>query len=363
MTYLGYFIVFFSAIRWLTALANLVSGRFSFKSSHDTDELVSVLIPARNEERNIANILNDLLIQKHGKIEILVFDDMSDDSTAAIVSAISKADPRVRLISSAGLPAGWHGKNFACHSLSQHAVGSYFLFLDADVRAGSDLIGNAVGYAEKHKLGLFSVFPRQLMLSPGEWSTVPAMNYILLTLLPLIFVRISIFSSHAAANGQFMLFRADTYRKYLPHRKFSTSRFEDIETARYFKRNRIRIACLAGNDSVKCRMYNGFEDAVNGFSKNVTGFFGNSFILAVLFWLVTTFGFLPVMLATPFYILLIYLALVISARIMVSVTSGQNIRKNLIYLIPQQIAIGLFIHRAIINRLKKQYEWKGRNIS
>jgi glycosyltransferase involved in cell wall biosynthesis len=363
MIYLGYFIVLFSATRWLTALTNLLSGRFRIKNSSEPDKLVSLLIPARNEERNIANILNDLLGQKYDKIEIIVFDDMSDDHTAEIVSRFSKTDHRVKLISSTGLPDGWHGKNFACHSLSQQARGDYLLFLDADVRAGNDLIGNALRYAEKHKLGLFSVFPKQLMFSRGEWSTVPAMNYILLTLLPLLLVRFSRFSSLAAANGQFMLFRADAYREYLPHQKFRSSRFEDIETARYFKRKRIRTACLAGNDSVRCRMYQGFEDAVNGFSKNVTGFFGNSFILAVLFWLVTTFGFLVVIFTTPAHILLLYLALAISARIMVSVTSGQNILKNLVFMIPQQIALGLFIYRAFTNQLKKQYEWKGRNIS
>ena len=365
MISIGYFILSFSLLQWLIALMNLISGKFTYKSKSRTEpeKLVSVLIPARNEERTIGNILKDLLLQEYSTIEIIVFDDMSDDRTAEIVSEISLTDRRIKLMRSAGLPAGWQGKNFACHTMSDTAAGNYLLFLDADVRIARDLIRNTISYAEKHQLALFSIFPQQIMLSIGEWSTVPSMNYILLTLLPLILVRKSTFSSLAAANGQFMLFRSDTYREHMPHSIFRGNRIEDIEIARYLKRRKLKIACLAGNTSIQCRMYQNYQEAINGFSKNVIGFFGNSFILAILFWLVTTFGFLIVLFTTPILFFLVLLGLIISVRIMVSMTSGQNILRNLLFIIPQQAAIGLFILKAFINSVKKQYKWKGRNIS
>ncbi len=363
MIYLACIVIFFSGLQWLNSLVNLFSGRFLRRPGADAGSLVSVLIPARNEEKCIGFLLDDLSCQTYERIEILVFDDLSADNTAAIVAGKAEADRRIRLISSSGLPEGWNGKPYACHSLSLEARGEYFLFLDADVRLGPDLISNGIRYMEKYRPGLLSVFPRQIMETPGEWMMVPVMNYILLTLLPLILVRVSPFSSHAAANGQLMLFTASRYRELLPHSKYRLSRVEDIETARYFKRSKVKVLCLTGNDSIRCRMYNGFYQAVNGFSKNMVAFFGGSFILAVLFWLITTFGFLAVLLSAPPFLFLVYLALVLSTRLFVSLASRQEVLKNLLFIIPQQIAMGLCIYRAITNHFTKNHEWKGRNIS
>jgi hypothetical protein len=109
-------------------------------------------------------------------------------------------------------------------------------------------------------------------------------------------------------------------------------------------------------------MYSGFSESVHGFSKNVTQFFGNSFSLAILFWLITTFGFIMVFLALPKTIFISYFIIFILTRITVSVAARQSVLMNLIFLIPQQLALGLFVLKAVVNRYKNQYEWKGRKI-
>jgi cellulose synthase/poly-beta-1,6-N-acetylglucosamine synthase-like glycosyltransferase len=294
MTILAWFIFAFTFLQFVVAVVNVVFiQRFSSKKS-TFNEIVSVLIPARNEEKNITNLLTDLVALDYKNIEILVFNDQSTDKTAEIVTGFARKDTRVKLINSEDLPEGWLGKNHGCNSLAKFASGKYLLFLDADVRIGNGIILQTCTYSEKHKLGLLSIFPRQIMVSAGEKATVPLMHYILLTLLPLILVRKTRFSSVAAANGQFMLFNSEVYRKILPHEKMKDSKVEDIKIARYFKQKGINIACITGKKSVSCRMYSGFPEAVHGFSKNVTQFFGNSFILAILFWLITTFGFVTV---------------------------------------------------------------------
>jgi cellulose synthase/poly-beta-1,6-N-acetylglucosamine synthase-like glycosyltransferase len=146
----------------------------------DFNHLVSVLIPARNEEKNIAKLLNDLLDHDYKNIEILVFNDQSTDKTAEIVTGFSQKDSRVKLINSDGLPEGWLGKNHACHSLSKLAKGKYLLFLDSDVRIGNGIIRQTCTFSDKHKLGLLSIFPRQIMVSAGEKAAVPLMHFILL---------------------------------------------------------------------------------------------------------------------------------------------------------------------------------------
>jgi len=200
------------------------------------------------------------------------------------------------------------------------------------------------------------------MITPGEKVTVPNMNFILLSLLPLILVRKSIFPSLAAANGQFMFFNAKTYHELSPHEKMKSNMVEDIEIARYLKREMRNIACLTGDDSIKCRMYSGFADAVSGFSKNTATFFGNSLIMAILFWIVTTFGFLLVLRELSSFVFITYLIIYLTMRIMISWVSEQNPAGNLLYLIPQQVSCGLFIYHAFRNRILKRYTWKGREI-
>ncbi|MBN2610463.1 MAG: glycosyltransferase family 2 protein [Bacteroidales bacterium] len=363
MTYLAYFILSFAGLQFLVSLINLFWGKFTFTAPKSPGLPVSVMIPARNEEKNIGNLLNDLIHQDYKNIEILVFDDQSTDATAGIVRGYSAKDGRVRLIQSDGLPEGWLGKNHACHSLSKEAKGDYFLFLDADVRIGNSIIENTVSFSEKYKTGLLSLFPKQIMHTPAEWSTVPVMNHILLSLLPLVLVRKSKFRSLAAANGQFMLFNPAVYKKFSPHQVFKTDAVEDIKTARYLKQNRIKIACHTGPGAIKCRMYDEYDEAVSGFSKNVTSFFGGSFLLALIFWIVTSFGFVAVLIGLPAAFFVVFLFLVVVTRVFVSITSEQNILKNLVFLLPQQVAMGKFIFRAMANKTKNNFTWKGRNIS
>ena len=355
-------VISFTAIQLIVASANFIFKPV-LRDEGNQDYLISVLIPARNEEKNIRIILNDLISQPYLNLEIIVFDDQSDDLTASIVQELAKSDHRIKLVRSEFLPDGWLGKNFACHSMALLANGEYFLFLDADVRISDNILGLAVAYAAKNKPGLLSFFPRQILVSAGEKITVPTMNYILLTLLPLPMVLGSGFASMAAANGQFMLFNAQTYRNFNLHEQHKKNKVEDISIARFLKRNRIPVACLTGTESIQCRMYEGFGEALTGFSKNIIAFFGNSFSAAILFWLITTFGFIPVFLALHANIFIGYLVAILLIRLLVSIVSYQPIWINLLYLIPQQLTIGLFIVRAFTGKYLNKYQWKGRNIT
>lgn len=355
-------IVSFTLVQLIVSAVNLIFKPGLSGDNLHPDLLISVLIPARNEEKNIGLLLNDLVSQSCKNVEIIVFDDQSEDRTAEIAARFSESDRRVRLVRSDRLPEGWLGKNYACHSLGSQAKGDYFLFLDADVRIGRDTIFSTVNYARDFNLGLLSVFPKQIMITPGEKMIVPIMNYILLSLLPLPLVQYSRFTSLAAANGQFMLFDSVWYESIYPHERLKWSKVEDIGIIRYFKQNNIRVACLTGVDSVRCRMYTGWTEAAGGFSKNITAFFGNSFFIASFFWLVTTFGFIPVLISLPFNFFIVYIVMIMVVRILVSWASHQRLMDNLFYLVPQQMSMGVVIIRAFLNKYFYHYQWKGRNI-
>ena len=361
MEYIAYIVIAFTAIQIIVAFINFVFNQ-NMRASTNKGKMVSVLIPARNEETNILNILRDLSTQDYHNYEVLVFDDQSTDSTEEIVTTYIETNKKIRLIKSKGLPNGWLGKTHACHSLAIEAKGDYLLFIDADVRIRNNIIGETVNFTKKHSLKLVSIFPKQIIKSWGEYSTVPIMNYILLTLLPLILVRKTGLSSIAAANGQFMFFEANTYKNQLPHQAMKAEKVEDIKIARYYKQKELKVACLASETDVKCHMYNSYRESINGFSKNVTTFFGGSTLLAALFWSITTLGFIPILLVYSTSGLAFYLVAVLFIRLLVSISSKQSVTKNFIYLLAQQMSLGIIIIKSIQNRLKKEHIWKGRNV-
>lgn len=363
MIYLAYIVLVFTGIQLVTALMNVVLKQRLPKSDRANNTvLVSILIPARNEERTIGNLLNDLQQQDYQNIEMFVYNDQSTDKTVEIVEQFTKNNTRIHLIDGQVLPEGWLGKNHACYTAAQHASGSFLLFLDADVRIKNEFIKSAITMMKSNKLTLLSLFPKQEMTSWGERISVPLMNYILLTLLPLRFVQKSWFSSHSAANGQCMMFNADDYKRLQPHERVKTQLVEDVAIARLLKRSKHTIACLLGNDTISCRMYHHYNEAVNGFSRNILQLFGSSAMLAILFWFITTLGFIPILVALPTTYLIAYVLAYLLIRILVSYASKQSIWRNCINFIPQQLTLGFIIYKGIYNRLIHKHEWKGRVI-
>lgn len=361
MLYAAYISFCFLCMQFINAFINYVFRQKLTSPEAEKEEIISVLIPARNEEENIGYLLSDLQKYPNRYLEILVFDDQSTDHTVNVVRNFSGRDKRIRLMQSQGLPRGWLGKNHACYQLAQKATGKYYLFIDADVRIEGEMIADAVAFMKKHRLGLLSIFPTQIQKTPGEKLSVPVMHYILLTLLPLIFVRISPFKSHAAANGQFMLFHATTYDTMQPHRQFRNSFVEDISIARFMKEQKINIACLTGDKRIQCRMYRSYKESFHGFSKNVFMFFGNRPVLAFLFWVLAAQGFLPVFVALQEYFLY-YILGVISVQVLYSVTCRQNALRNALLFPFHMIFLLHIMVNAIRVRKQRKYSWKERNI-
>lgn len=362
MVAVAWFVLFFACAQCFVALSNFLFSPVLKQRNCEKKPLVSVLIPARNEENNIGNLLSDLSQESYENIEILIFNDQSEDKTAEIAEKYKKQNPKIQIFHSRGLPQGWLGKNYACHELANRAQGSYFLFLDADVRISDGLIQSAVCHAEKHRLALLSVFPKQIMQTPAEKTVVPVMNFILLSFLPLRLVRTSGYAALSAANGQFMFFNATVYRVSHWHKQMRDNKVEDIAIARKMKSLLYRTDCLTGNRLICCRMYTRYEEAIQGFTKNVAAFFGGSYALALSYWLLALSGIFLVLYFLPRQALFLYVAAIFFRTIFVSVSSRQNIFNNFLYHYQRLFSFGLIVLQAIKNKLKKQSVWKGRNI-
>jgi len=234
----------------------------------DESELVSVLIPARNEEMNIGSCLNFILAQDYKNLEVLVLDDQSTDRTSEIIKAFSEKHKNIFYLKGEKLPQNWTGKNWACHQLSQKANGKYLLFIDADVELASNAISSTLKIMSNTKAKMLSVFPTQRIKSFGEWLIVPLMNWLLLSFLPLRQVYSSQNKSFIAANGQFILWDRETYFSIGGHKQVANTVVEDMELARKAKPHD-KIITLLGGNIIFCRMYSSFPNAFKGFTKNV----------------------------------------------------------------------------------------------
>jgi len=350
------------AVRLLIVLVNIVTRQWLKESGLSDQPLVSVLIPARNEEGNLPLILQDLLDHDYENLEILVYDDVSEDRTAEVIESFTDRDKRIRYLAGEPLPEGWLGKNHACYQLARHAQGDYLLFLDADVRVYAGLIRRSLAHLQKHDLSLLSIFPRQLMETFGERLTVPAMNWILVSLLPLRLIRLTHYPSLAAANGQFMLFRARVYRQHQFHRYVRTHHVEDIRIIRTMKAMGYRTHTLLSSGEVACRMYRGFGEAVAGFTRSMFAFFGGSGLVLFLFMLFTTFGVVFVGLSLGWIAAAIYLAIAGLLRTLVALMGRQPVWMSIVLAPLQQAAFVIMVTEAFRRRAQKQNTWKGRAI-
>ncbi|MBM2575895.1 glycosyltransferase [Jannaschia sp. Os4] len=272
MTLLGYLALaalVLASIYVSTTFVNLVLFRAPRAVAEGMPE-VSVLIPARDEADNIRAALDGALAQWGVEVEVVVLDDGSTDGTDGIVAEYAARDPRVRLVRGADLPAGWNGKQHACHQLSQAASHPVLLFVDADVRLAPDAAARMRGYMQARGLDLVSGFPRQVTGSLAERVAIPQILMLLLGYLPFAFARLSNSPGFAAGCGQLMMVTAGAYAAAGGHAAFRDRMHDGLNLPRNVRLSGGRTDILDATPLAVTRMYDNWPDIVSGFSKNAT---------------------------------------------------------------------------------------------
>jgi chlorobactene glucosyltransferase len=230
--------------------------------------LVSVLLPARNEARNIGPCLASLLAQDYPNLEIFVLDDDSTDDTARIAQEYAARCARVRVISGQPLPAGWHGKAWACHQLAQEAKGEWLLFVDADTRHRPNAVSAALAAASARGLDLVSLLPDMALETFGLRVIMAIIPFVFVGCVPHIAFTRSRWPLLAGAIGPFMLFRREVYERLGGHEAVRADIVEDVFIARQVKRVGGRIALADGVDVLRVEFYRDFGEAWHGLSKS-----------------------------------------------------------------------------------------------
>jgi len=290
-----YALILVASYFFLLSLANHYEmWRFTHGPEIIDGPLVSVLIPARNEEKNIERCLNSLRNQIYKNYEILVINDNSTDGTGKILERISAEDNRIKVFTGKSLPDDWYGKPFALHQLSANAKGEILLFTDADTIHNPASISWAVTNLQKLNADMISGYIGQVFLKFGEVITVPIMFFLTGFIIPLFLNRYTRKSWFSAAIGQYIAIRHEVFKAIGGCEAFKKKTSEDIYMARFVKRKGYSTRFLNITEHVNCRMYNGYRDAVEGIGKNIFDFLGkNTFVIFLLAIAVLFFLFFP----------------------------------------------------------------------
>jgi len=278
--------------------------------------LISILVPARNEESDIVVCLESLRRQDYPNYEILVLDDNSCDSTADVVERIAAIDPRVRLLRGKPLPEAWSGKSFACHQLASEARGAWLLFTDADTIHEPTMLSNALDYAYNNEIDLLSGFPLQRTASFSQKVVVPAMYFVILSWFPLWWLQGSREPKPSLAIGQFLFVSAQAYHEIGGHEAVKSRILEDVWLGFEMTRHDMRQEAVDLSQVVTCRTYDGVGDLWEGFTKwmySLASFspwaFGSMMLAGFIFFIVPfvlTFGhFSPLLDGYGWFVLLV----------------------------------------------------------
>jgi chlorobactene glucosyltransferase len=263
---------------WLALLAFLVlrvrlprNLREEVADERAGTPFVSIVVPARNEAANIGTCLASLTASRYPAFEVVVVDDGSDDGTGDIArSAAPGTAAGVTVLRGEPLPTGWLGKPWACAQGARAARGELILFTDADTVHGPELLGRAVASLEEDGADVLTVIGRQLMESFWERLVQPQ---VFLTLLARYFdidraLRQGRWRD-VIANGQFLLFRRETYEAVGGHEAVRGEVIEDLALARLLVREGYRLSMRAAERALSTRMYRSLRHLVDGWSKNL----------------------------------------------------------------------------------------------
>lgn len=242
--------------------------------------LVSVCVPARNEEANIEACVRSLLASEH-PVEVVVYDDGSTDATGRIVAALAAEDARVVAARTTPLPPGWNGKQHACWQMSAQARGEWMLFTDADVRFEPDAVGRALGEAQRRGADLVSTFPRQITRTISEVLVVPMIFFMLFSYLPMPMMRSRRDAALSAGCGQFLLVSRRAYIGLGGHAAFRATMHDGIRMPRAARAAGFRTDLFDGSDLCRVRMYRGLGQVWRGFAKNAYEGLGSPVLLVV----------------------------------------------------------------------------------
>lgn len=331
------------------------------------EPLLSVMIPMRNEERNVKSLIASLKNSTYPNSEFIILNDQSTDRTQDSLEKEIGGDNRFTLLQGVELPAGWVGKVHACHQLQKRATGEYLLFVDADINFRPQAFEQSLALLQQTRSKSLSGFPAFEVAPFLSKLLVPMQHFVVFFHLPLALANYASFSAATAAHGAWMLFDRKTYDEIGGHQSVRNSLVEDVHISREIKKAGHRMMLANITKSVSCKMYETNKEVWEGFLKNSYTGIGRSPAMAVF---LTSFYMLfyvfPAVLAAiglftfnPLFIL--PYILICLQQLYIMVRTRQNPVWALLMPLQAGAMIAVLLHAMQKSRSKQTYSWKGRN--
>jgi 4,4'-diaponeurosporenoate glycosyltransferase len=330
----------------------------------DDEALVSVVIPARDEQENIERLVESLRAQSPAPLEILVVDDDSKDATAE-----RARQSGATVLRSRPLPEGWAGKPWACWQGAQQATGELLLFLDADTWLEPGALGRLVATFRRQP-GLVSVQPYHRMVLAYE--RLGALFNLITMMGTGAFTVLGSRIEPRIAFGPCVLVDREAYLAVGGHARAKRSVVEGSELAEAFHDAGHPVRCFGGLGSLGFRMYPaGPRSMAGGLAKSFAtgaGAVPRGLLVAIVAWVVgsvtTTRHLIVGSLGggVPAAALLLYALYALQLRWMLGRAGNYGLWPALLFPIPVSYFLGVFLYSSFRTFVRRDVSWKGRSV-
>ncbi|SIS38262.1 glycosyltransferase [Salimicrobium flavidum] len=324
---------------------------------------VSVLVPLRNEERNVTPLVDSLKRIEYAHAEFILLDDQSEDETYNLLLESTKNDTRFRIVQGEPLQEGWNGKVYACHQLSSYAKGEHLFFVDADVRVSSRSVEKFLSLQQRKQASFISGFPSFRNSCLLGHLLVPMQHFVINLHLPLFMANKTNIPMFTAAFGGCLFIDRKAYDEIGGHTRVHDSLVEDVHLAKEMKHNRKRSLLANVTSDICCRMYETNREVWNGFKKNIFPGLGRSISLAVSVIILYTTLFL-----VPFVMAFItggmwwfICATLIGLKLFIDLRTRHPWWVSFFLPLSVLSMLSVLISSILVDRQSKKYKWKGRS--
>lgn len=244
---------------------------------------VSIVVPVRNEERNLPRLLPSILSQRYPNYEVVIVDDQSTDATSHIMAEWAAKDGRLKVIKGKELPReeGWHGKPHAMYQGANVALGEWLLFTDADTKHSELSVSSSMAYTLRHRVDLLTIAPFPELVSPSERFLMPVAFMGVGTFYPASKVN-DPNSDVAIANGQYIFIRREVYDAVGGIERVKDKIAEDLEFGKLVKSAGYRLYLADGQHLMTVRMYTNLRELWEGWGKNTVLSFRENPLVGIL---------------------------------------------------------------------------------
>ncbi len=345
-------LVWVKRVLWMMRFRKTHPPLLPSSETNDPSPKVSVIVPARNEEKNIRHCLLHLLAQNYAHYEMIVVDDRSTDKTSELVNALQiHSKIPIKLVRVEKLPTGWTGKNYAMFAGSKAAGGEWLLFTDADTTHQQESLSTALHEALEKKIDFLTLTPE--VESNSFWENV--VQPLAASSLALWFDPNKVNDTKSKitlANGQFILIRKDAYEKVGGNESVKNEVVEDVELAKKVRAAGYFVQFLNGTRLYSTRMYSSLKEIRTGWTRIFLYLFDKK-PLPILHKIFLFFLFSCV----PFFVLLFELTLKIAGHEAGRPLAGRPAFSEFLFGFAGLVCLWMILVRFVGNKFLKSNPW------